>query len=299
MLGVAAVGVLIAGGVFIIAPLLRRIVITEAARENAAPIAQSWNVVLEASVPSVRQLTDTQRSRLLVLSRELIETRRWEGCRGFVLDADKKLVIAAQASLLTLAIPGAPYPGLRAILVYPEGFVAGRVRDMRKWVPSSDAEESTPELGESWNDGTVIIGWEASLSGAANPSDGKNLVIHEFAHQYAFDHHLIPLPISQSILTEGWFGVERPWERVPDVPDANAWLRTLREGYDRRVGKGAAPSVLDEYATTNYAEFFAVATEAFFECPVQLKNEDAALYAQLAALFRQDPASVSSLQKNP
>ncbi|HEV7705623.1 MAG TPA: zinc-dependent peptidase [Gemmatimonadaceae bacterium] len=286
-----AVGALIAGGVFIIAPLLRRVVTTEAARENAAPIAPDWNAVLDASVPAARQLTAAQRSRLLVLSRELLETRRWEGCGGFELDSEKRLVIAAQASLLTLATPGAPYPSLRAILVYPEGFVAGRVRDMRKWVPASDPETPSPELGESWNDGTVIIGWEASLSGAADPGDGTNLVIHEFAHQFAFDHHLIPLPISQSILTEGWFGVERPWERVPDVRDADAWLHTLREGYDRRVAKGDVPSVLDEYATTNYAEFFAVATEVFFERPAQLKNEDRALYGQLAALFRQDPAS--------
>lgn len=285
------VGALIAGGVYIIAPLLRRVVIYQAAREIAAPIEPAWNAVLDASVPIARRLTAAQRARLLVLSRELIATRRWEGCGGFVLDPDKQLVIAAQASLLTLATPGAPYPGLRAILVYPEGFVAGRVRDMRKWVPSSDTDARTPELGESWDDGTVIIGWEASLSGAADPLDGTNLVIHEFAHQFAYDRYLIPLPFSQSILTEGWFGVERPWERMPEVPDADAWLHTLRESYDRRVARGEGPSVLDEYAMTNYAEFFAVATEVFFERPTQLKSEDAALYAQLAALFHQDPSA--------
>ena len=289
-----AVGALIAVGIFIFAPLLRRLVTTEAARENAAPIAPGWDAILDASIPAAKQLTTAQRSRLLLLSRELIETRRWEGCGGLVLDPDKKLVIAAQASLLTFTIPGAPYPGLRAILVYPEGFVAGRVRDMRKWVPSSDTEEPTPELGESWSDGTVILGWDATKSGAADPRDGVNLVIHEFAHQFAFDHQLIPPSISRAIIPEGYFGLERPWERLPEVPNVDAWLRTLRESYERRVAKGESESVLDGYAMTNYSEFFAVATEVFFERPQMLKKEDAALYEQLAALFRQDPAAASS-----
>ena len=293
LIGVVAVGALIAGGVFIFAPLLRRLVTTEAARENAAPIAPGWNAILDASVPAARQLTAAQRSRLLRLSRELIETRRWEGCGGLVLDPDKKLVIAAQASLLTLALPGAPYPGLREILVYPEGFVAGRVRDMRKWVPSSEVEEPTPELGESWSDGTVVLGWDAIQSGAADPGDGENLVIHEFAHQFAFDHQLIPPSISRAILPEGYFGLEKPWERLPDVPNVDAWLRALRESYERRSAKGAAASVLNAYALTDYSEFFAVATEVFFERPQLLKNEDAALYEQLAALFRRDPAAES------
>jgi Mlc titration factor MtfA (ptsG expression regulator) len=245
-------------------------------------------------VPAAKELTPEQRSRLLLLSRELIDTRHWEGCGGFVLDTDKKLVIAAQASLLTLATPGAPFPGLRAILVYPEGFVAGRVRDMRKWVPTSEPAEPSPELGESWTDGTVILGWDAAISGAVDARDGKNLVIHEFAHQFAFDNHLVPASISQAILPEGWFGFEKPWERLPNVPDVELWLRTLRESYERRVAIGDASSALDAYAMTNYSEFFAVATEAFFELPAMLKSEDAALYGQLAALFHQDPAAALS-----
>ena len=273
---------------------MRRIVTTAAARENAAPIAPTWNAILDAAVPAARQLTPEQRSRLLLLSRELIETRHWEGCGGFVLEPDMKLIIAAQASLLTLATAGAPFPGLRSILVYPEGFVAGRVRDMRKWMPGSEPEELSPELGESWNDGTVILAWDATLSGAADPRDGENLVIHEFAHQFAFDHHLIPPSISRAIVPEDWFGLERPWKRLPAVPDVDAWLRTLRESYERRVARGAAPSVLDAYAITNYTEFFAVATEAFFERPAMLKNEDPALYNELAILFRQDPTSERS-----
>lgn len=293
LIGVIVVGALIATGVFVFGPLLRRFVITEAARKNAAPVAPGWNAILDASVPATRRLSAAQRSRLLLLSRELIETRRWEGCGGFELDPDKQLIIASQASLLTLAIPGAPYPGLRAILVYPEGFVARRVRDMRKWVPSSDREGPTPELGESWSDGTVVLGWDAINSGAADPSDGENLVIHEFAHQFAFDYQLIPPSISRGIIPEGYFGLEKPWERLPDVPDVEGWLRTLRESYERRVAKADSQSVLDAYATTDYSEFFAVATEVFFERPQLLENEDSALYGQLAALFRQDPAAAT------
>ncbi len=261
---------------------MRRIVIGEAERQDAVAIDPHWFSVLDRSVPWASGLTSPERARLLKAARELLNTRHWEGCGGLTLDADMRLVIAAQACLLTLGIPGEPFPGLREILVYPAGFLARRVRDRRKWTVSSTGEQPTPELGEAWTNGVIVLGWEAAREGASDPQDGQNLVLHEFAHQFAYDHHLVPAPVSQAIVLE---------DVSPVVRDAEAWGRVLRESYDRLCAKGVAATVLDKYGTTDLAEFFAVATEAFFERPAELRREDGELFAQLVSLYRQDPST--------
>jgi Mlc titration factor MtfA (ptsG expression regulator) len=64
-----------------------------------------------------------------------------------------------------------------------------------------------------------------------------------------------------------------------------ALLERLR--HSSRKGK---KSVLDRYGATNPAEFFAVATECFFEKPSQMKRKHPELYDELKEYYRQDPA---------
>jgi Mlc titration factor MtfA (ptsG expression regulator) len=160
--------------------------------------------------------------------------------------------------------------------VYPHTFVPRRARDIRKWSPSSVPEPVSPELGEAWGSGIVVLAWASVVTGAADPADGRNLVFHEFAHQLAFEHHLT------SMLTG------------PDVAVVNAadWLRVLAQSYERFCGEveTGVPTVLHPYAATNEAEFFAVATEVFFEKPRDLRLAYPELYAQLKRLYLQDPA---------
>lgn len=287
---VGSVALLIAGGVFVVAPLLRRLVMQKAAHAAAVAIDPHWFAVIHESVPATRHLTGEERTRLLKASRDLLTTRHWEGSGGLDLTDDMRLVIAAQACLLTLEVPGEPYPGLREVLVYPAGFLPKRACDPRKWVVTSASERPVPELGEAWGNGSIVLGWEAALEGARDPRDGQNLVIHEFAHQFSYDHHLVPISISEAVVLAGNAGFGTFTEPSPVVPDVDAWRRVLEESYDRLCAKGAAPTTLDKYGTTNLDEFFAVASEAFFERPAQLAKEDGALYAQLVALYRQDPA---------
>lgn len=190
-----------------------------------------------------------------------------------------RLIIAAQASLLILAIPGEPFPGLRQLLVYPQTFVPRRACDPRKWTAASECDRPVPELGESWGDGTLVLAWDAALLDASKVGGDQNVVLHEFAHELAFENRLTP----GSPLV--------PWE--PSVPQPEAWRDVLKESEKRLETKleSKTPTVLGEYATTNLAEFFAVATEAFFGQPIHLEQEYPALYEQLRSFYRQDPAS--------
>lgn len=281
--GLLAVFVLIAGGLAVIRPLLLRLALRVAARRDAAPIPPEWLPLLERSVPAIGSLTTPERERLLHASRELVDALHWEGCGGLDLTADMRLIIAAQASLLILAIPGEPFPGLRQVLVYPHTFVPRRACDPHKWLAASECDRPLPEIGETWGDGSLVLAWDAALLDASKVGSERNVVLHEFAHELAFENQLTPVnPLV-------------PWE--PTVPQPDAWRDELKESHKRLVTKleSRTPTVLREYAATNLAEFFAVATEAFFGQPTHLEREYPALYEQLHRFYRQDPALRTAL----
>jgi hypothetical protein len=237
------------------------------------PVPALWRTIVASRVPLTRRLTSSQRDRLHVKMQHLIRGCRWEGCGGLRLTEDMQVVIAAHACLLVLEQPGEPYPSLRYVLVYPGTFQPRRF----SWTPSADAgNPEDPTLGESWKHGVVILSWDSADEGARDPADGRNVVLHEFAHQLD--------------------GSNGPFDGVPRIPNATAlasWAVMLEAQYEHLVGEAEAGTegVLDHYGATDRAEFFAVATEAFFERPVELQSERPELYEALRQYYGQDPAA--------
>ena len=270
-------------------PFLLRLSQRDALRQDSQPLPSAWLALLQQAVPATRHLGDAERLKLLRLGRELIRTRHWEGVQGLVLTEQIQVIIAAQACLLTLALPGEPFPGVREILVYPRAFVPRHVCDPRKWLQASEPQRPVPLEGESWGNGVMVLSWEAVREGARNPGDGSNVVLHEFAHELDYERHLTAgLELAEFV--DGSAAT-----MAPSVPDPEKWRRVIQASYERLSERIAAhtPSALNEYGGTNVAEFFAVASETFFEKPVQLAREDPDLYAQLRSLYQQDPAAVA------
>ncbi|PYP80590.1 MAG: hypothetical protein DMD25_03190 [Gemmatimonadetes bacterium] len=273
MEGLAVLGaafVLIVVSYLGLSAVLRRIPVTSP-RLPTGPIPDSWYGVVEHDVPLARWLSAEERERLLRLVQVFLTEKHFEGCGGLTVTEEMKIRIAAEACLLVLNLEGPCYPTLRTVLVYPHGFVP-------KFAGSPGtgeiARSPVPLIGESWGDGVVVISWDDAVRGARNPADGDNVVLHEFAHQLdAEDGAADGAPILPPGALRTWGGVlSEEYERLRrDAAD------------DRR-------SALDDYGATNKAEFFAVATEAFFEKPVQLEREHPALYTQLRQFYRQDPA---------
>jgi Mlc titration factor MtfA (ptsG expression regulator) len=121
-----------------------------------------------------------------------------------------------------------------------------------------------------------VLSWDSTLHGARDMSDGENVVLHEFAHQLDFEQG--DVNGTPALASNGQYA---------------SWARVLGAEYDalRRASDEGRPSVLDDYGAENPAEFFAVATEAFFERPVELRAKHAALYEELRAFYQQDPAT--------
>lgn len=236
----------------------------------AASLPDGW---LErfAALPFYHTLTPSEQRSLRDKARVLIAEKEWEGCGGLAMTDEIKVTIAAQAALLVLHREVDDYPGLQSILVYPHAFVNPLPR-LEQGVVSS----GTAAHGEAWPQGPVVLDWDESRAGVADLGDGRNLVLHEFAHKLdmldGFADGCPPLAARPAY---------REWHRV--MIDEFERLRDAAE-------RGQA-TLLNQYGATNPAEFFAVATECFFERGAELRARHPAMYALLADYYRQDPAS--------
>jgi len=200
--------------------------------------------------------------------------KEFAGCGGVVITDEIRVTIAAQACLLLLHRKTDFYPGLRTILVYPAAYVA---KESRRLATGVVEEGVDVRLGESWHRGSVVLSWDDVLRGGKNSSDGRNVVFHEFAHQ-----------------------LDSTWGRGDSSPAIrngkafSAWAKVLQENYlklQKELGANR-PTVLGPYAAESPAEFFAVATECFFERPLDLKKSYLGLYEELEHFYQQSPAEM-------
>lgn len=243
------------------------------ARLRRRPFPAAWRELLQRRWPYWRRLPADLQLQLKGHIQVLLAEKPFVGCNGLVVDDTMRVLVAAQAALLLLNRHGGYFPNLRQVLLYPGAFVVDRTQPLGAgWV----AEGRRALLGESWQQGQVILSWDDVLAGAADPDDGRNVVIHEFAHQLD----------QESGAANGAPFLGRR-ERYA------AWSQVLGEAYAelrRRAAAGEA-TLLDAYGATDPAEFFAVASETFFERPAALAAEQPALYAQLSGYYGVNPLS--------
>jgi MtfA peptidase len=243
----------------------------EARRELLAePFPAQWLPYLQ-TMPFYGRLDERGQQRLRDDLRVLIAEKEWEGCGGLVLTDEIKVTIAAQASLLLLNIEHEYFKDVTSILVYPSSY-----RTMPQQDRNGVVRQGQANLGEAWHRGPVVLAWDAALGGALDPKDGHNLVLHEFAHKLD--------------LLDGLADGTPP---MRDRGEFTAWVKTMSDEFTRlrdAAANGRA-TLLDTYGATNPAEFFAVATECFFERGPRMSARHPALYSILRDYYQQDPAA--------
>jgi len=230
---------------------------------------------MHENMPHYCMLNDSERAELHAIMQVFLEEKLWEGCGGLDLTDEIRVTIAAQACLLQLGLPHDYYRNVESILVYPSTVVPPEHQPGVFELVGSPVEASLPILGQAFTLGPVILVWDAVLHGARHPEQGHNVVYHEFAHK-------LDMLDGTADGTPPLAGGEQFKEWVAVCSREFLRLRSLAE-------KGHT-TFLDSYGATNEAEFFAVATEEFFDRPLAIQEHAPDLYHVLRAYYRQDPA---------
>jgi len=249
-----------------------RFVDARRARVRRRPSPEGLEDVLSKNVGLYRQLPGDLRSELHGHVNVFLNEKRFLGLGGQQITAEVQFTLAGIACFLLLNKKPSYFPGFSSILVYPDTYETMQV-DYDGMV---ETHKRSRRSGESWHRGPIVLSWGDVLRGAANAGDGYNVVLHEFAHKLDEENSGTN---GQPILREA--GHYQEWAEVLG--------REYREFADR-VYRGKN-KVMDEYGLTSPAEFFAVATESFFEKAAAMKKRLPDLYEQLRKYYGVDPAS--------
>ncbi|MEI6217413.1 MAG: M90 family metallopeptidase [bacterium] len=269
-------GVLIVGFVLafvIVAVTIGKPILQNARRQTLMlqPFPPAYEKILEDKVFIYRHLTPALQIRLKQLMNVFLDEKHFEGCDGIEITDEIRVTIAAEACLLMLHGEPHFYPALSSILVYPHPYLV----DTDESVGQEHVEATEMRAGESWLRGSVVLAWDLVEREAGGHGDGRGVALHEFAHQLdQEDGRADGAPV------------------LGRLSRFESWAMVLGNEYQKlkeEIANGQE-STLDEYGATNPAEFFAVATEAFFRNPIGMKSQHSSLYDKLKEYFRVDPA---------
>ncbi len=236
------------------------------------PLPPDWIQILENNVSIYSLLPQNLRKELHGRINIFLDEKEFIGCAGLQISNEIRITIAGNACILLLKRDKRCFPRFTTILIYPDTYVSREVKSDGLVV----VHEESVRAGESWYRGPVVLSWADVMRGSLNNSDGHNVVLHEFAHKLDEENEIMNgLPV------------------LRDSSHYAEWAEVLSKEFDSlliRVDRGTN-SVIDAYGAVSPSEFFAVATESFFEKPLLMKNKLPDLYQQFRRFYNLDPAA--------
>ena len=239
-------------------------------RRSAPGLPASWRTIARERLRQWPWLEGAEKDRIGELTERLL-AKRWEAAHGFAIDDTMRLTVAVQAALLGVGDAEDLFGNVSSVVIHPTTMVLRGERPGPS--PGVVTNQPLPALGHTSANGPVFIAWDTVERELRMPDRSSNVVLHEFAHKVDARNGLLDgtPPLADRTQLAEWVEV------------CTAELQALR------AGRGDGP--LSSYAATNPAEFFAVATEMFFEQPVALRDRKPRLYGVLAQFYGQDPAA--------
>ena len=235
------------------------------------PFPPAWDAILARCVRQVEWLGAAERARLRAWVAVFVAEKRFEGCGGFAITDEVKVAIAGQAGIVALGFAAEYFDRLRSVLVYPGDYLVPRTTPLEG---GGELEWKEARLGETWSGGSMVLAWPGVLAGGRLRDGPRSVVIHECAHLIDLGDGEIdgvpPLPPKRS---------RQDWSRA---------MQRCRERFEEALDEGRS-TAFDDYAAESEAEFFAVASECFFQDPHRLFRHDKPLYELLQEAWQQDP----------
>ena len=231
-----------------------------------APFPEAREAIVMRNVAHYCMLTDEERAHLRSLIQIFIAEKNWEGLGGLELTDEITVTVSAQACLLLLGLPHDFYRNVLSIFIYPSTVVLPQRKLGHFENTMVPVEASHPIIGQAFNAGPVILVWDAVLGGGRHPEGGHNVVYHEFAHKL-----------------DMLDGAADGTPALRDRAEYKDWVTICSREYLRLKSEAqkGGKTFMDAYGATNEAEFFAVATEQFFDQPVVMTRHAPELYRVL------------------
>lgn len=247
---------------------------------RATPLPPRRRRVVEEYCLFFSRLPEDDRRELEGHIQVFLAEKQFEGCGGFVMGDEHRLCIAAQACLLLLHRETDYFPRLRSILIYPAMYEAMTTHVVGLGIHE---ERRQARAGESWAEGVVVLAWDEVSEGLNAPERGHNVTLHEFAHQLDYE---------DGGYADGVPLLGRSGSLIARHKRQAEWRRVMRKEYEqlRAQAQRGEATFLNQYGTTNPAEFFAVVTESFFCRAPALREKHGELYEQMQWYYQQDPA---------
>ncbi len=222
----------------------------------AKPFPEDWDDILAINASFMESLGDRQQARIRQSIQILVAEKNWEGCSGLSVTDEHRVTIAAQIARMTVHFDAEFFDAVLSILIYPSAYLANSQTQLSGGVI---VEGSSGRLGEAWHRGPVILAWNEVLENARSRFPQRNVVLHEFAHQ---------LDMRNGSHADGFPTLE-------SADSARRWSHIMPAAFEELTHKCqfGIPTVLDCYGATNPAEFFAVASESYFEQPSELEAQ--------------------------
>jgi Mlc titration factor MtfA (ptsG expression regulator) len=237
----------------------------------STPLPQNALNILRRRVPLYNRLTSQQQTTMQGCINRFLFDMVFVGCNGFEIDDEVRLTVAGNACLLVFNREQKFYSGFESILIYPDTILSRQVH----YDGLVETHYDSARAGESWYRGPLVLSWTDVERGLLHGRDGHNVILHEFAHKLDEENRIMDgLPV------------------LREPAHYREWAQVLTREYDefrQRVEHGSN-TVIDEYGAVSAVEFFAVATESFFEKPTQMHSKLPDLYRQFQQYYGLDPA---------
>jgi Mlc titration factor MtfA (ptsG expression regulator) len=227
--------------------------------DSKFPIA--WRKILLQKVAFYNALAQNEKAVFEFRVQEFLVNHKVTGINTEV-DITDRLLVACSAIIPVFAFPKWHYDNLFEVLIYPNSF-------NENFETAGEERRILGMVGTGYMDGKMILSRKALRQGFENESDKRNTAIHEFVHLIdKMDGKIDGIP---KVLLEKQYSI--PWIELIS--------KKMDEIYEQR-------SDINPYGGTNHQEFFAVASEYFFERPKLLSKKHPELYKLLEEIFNHE-----------
>lgn len=237
-------------------------------RIAAQPFPAAWVEILDLNAGFIHGKSEAYQTKIRQAIQIIVAEKNWEGCGGLKLTDEHRVTIAAQMARMTASFEADYFDDVLSILIYPAAYLA---RSQKQIAGGIIVEGNDGRLGEAWHRGPVILSWSDVLDSVRDPFANRNVVIHEFAHQ---------LDMRNGGQADGFPAIESP-------SAASRWAQIMPAAFEELQLRCQQhqPTILDCYGASSQAEFFAVASESYFESSEALEFQWPAVYELLDGFY--------------